>query len=284
MTGPQRTAPATAARRPNTGILVGGGLVALVVLAALVSLVWTPHDPLPVVAAERLLGPGDGYLLGTDPYGRDVLSLLMYGARISLLVGVVAVAVAVLIGVPVGVCAGMNGGRADQFLMRVNDVALAFPALLLAIVLGAVFGAGVGTAMIALGIGAAPSFARVSRSGTLQVMSQEYVTAARAAGRGGLFVAVRHVLPNISGLVIVQSSVAFAIAVLSEAALSYLGFGTVPPTPSWGRMLQESQSYLASAPHLVVWPGLAIALTVLGLNLFGDGLRDHLDPRMEAGR
>lgn len=277
-------APAARPRRRDRTFLTGAVLVGIVVAAALVSLVWTPYDPLPVHAHERLTGPAAGHLLGTDSYGRDVLSLLMYGARISLLVGFTAVLIATVLGVPTGVGAAMAGGRVEQVLMRATDVALAFPALLLTIVLGATFGAGTATAAIALGIGAAPSFARVARSGTLQVMSREYVTAARAANRGPLWIAARHVLPNIAGLVIVQSSVAFAIAVLSEAALSYLGYGTRPPTPSWGVMLQDGQGFLYEHPMLVVWPGLAIALTVLGLNLLGDGLRDWLDPRMEGGR
>ncbi|WP_372440526.1 ABC transporter permease [Prauserella cavernicola] len=271
--------------RGGSGNLVTGGtIVVLVVLLALVSLVWTPYDPIPVNPAGRLLGMTSAHPLGTDLYGRDVVSLLMYGARISLLVGVAAVVIAMVIGVPVGVLAGMRGGWVDQVLMRATDVALAFPALLLTIVFGAVWGAGTTTAVIALGISAAPSFARVSRSGTLQIMSREYVVAARAANRGPFWIATRHVLPNIAGLVIVQSSVAFGIAVLAEAALSYLGFGTTPPTPSWGRMLQEGQSYLFDHPMLVLWPGIAIALTVLGLNLLGDGLRDRLDPRAGGAR
>jgi peptide/nickel transport system permease protein len=167
--------------------------------------------------------------------------------------------------------------------MRVNDLLLAFPALLLAIMFGAVFGASTVTAMIAIGIATVPSFARIARSGTLQVMSTEYVLAARAAGRRKLRIALRHVLPNIAGLLIVQSSVSFAIAVLSEAALSFLGFGTRPPTPSWGRMLQESQELLAVQPRLALVPGIAIAIAVLGFNLLGDGLRDRLDPKL-AGR
>ncbi|MEQ3552942.1 ABC transporter permease [Pseudonocardia nematodicida] len=282
MTAPTTPAPV---RRHLGGNLVSGAVVlALVVLTALISLVWTPYDPIPVSPDERLLGPGGLHLLGTDLYGRDVLSLLMAGARITLLVGVSAVLVATLLGVPVGIWAGIRRGWVDAVLMRAVDVVLAFPALLLTIVFGAVWGASATTAAIALGIGAAPSFARVSRSGTLQVMAREYVLAARSANRGSWWIATRHVLPNISGLVIVQASVAFAIAVLAEAALSYLGFGTRPPTPSWGRMLQEGQSYLYDHPTLVLFPGLAIAVTVLGLNLLGDGLRDRFDPRSEARR
>ncbi len=271
-------------RRLGGSLVAGLVLVGVVVGAALVSFVWTPYDPTGVFPAETLLPPGGSHLLGTDSYGRDILSSLLVGSRITLLVGCVAVGIALAVGVPMGVAAGMRGGRTDTALMRVNDVLLAFPALLLAIIFGAVWGADTVTAMIALGIGSAPSFARVTRAATLQVMSREYVLAARAAGRSPWQIAVRHVLANIAGVVIVQSSVSFAIAVLSEAALSYLGFGTRPPTPSWGRMLQEAQAYLYVEPLLVLWPGLAVALAVMGFNLLGDGLRDRFDPRMEIAR
>ncbi|GAB3870436.1 ABC transporter permease [Kibdelosporangium lantanae] len=264
-------------------LVTGAVLVGLVVLAALVSFLWTPHDPLRVDAAVRLLGPSGDYWLGTDKFGRDLVSQIMVGARTTLYVGVVAVGVAAVIGTPLGVLAGMGPRWLGEFIMRVNDLVLAFPALLLAIMFGAVFGADTLTAMIAIGVATIPSFARIARSGTLQVMSTEYVLAARAAGRPRAAVAVRHVLPNIGGLLIVQSSVSFAIAVLSEAALSFLGFGTRPPTPSWGRMLQESQELLAVQPRLALVPGVAIAIAVLGFNLLGDGLRDRLDPKL-AGR
>jgi peptide/nickel transport system permease protein len=273
----------TETRRRTPTLVVGAILVGLVVLAALVSFFWTPHDPLKVNAAIRLLGPSGGYLLGTDKFGRDLVSQIMVGARTTLYVGVVAVGVAAIIGTPLGILAGMSPRRLGEFVMRVNDLLLAFPALLVAIMFGAVFGASTVTAMIAIGIATVPSFARIARSGTLQVMSTEYVLAARAAGRGKVRIAVRHVLPNIAGLLIVQSSVSFAIAVLSEAALSFLGFGTRPPTPSWGRMLQESQELLAVQPRLALVPGIAIAIAVLGFNLLGDGLRDRLDPKL-AGR
>ncbi len=272
----------TETRRRTPALVVGTILVVLVVLAALVSFLWTPHDALRVDASIRLMGPSGDYLLGTDKFGRDMLSQIMVGARTTLYVGIVAVGVAALIGTPLGILAGMTRWL-GEFIMRVNDLVLAFPALLLAIMFGAVFGASTLTAMVAIGIATVPSFARIARSGTLQVMSTEYVLAARAAGRRGLRIAVRHVLPNISGLLIVQASVSFAIAVLSEAALSFLGFGTRPPTPSWGRMLQESQELLAVQPRLALVPGVAIAIAVLGFNLLGDGLRDRLDPKL-AGR
>ncbi|MGC7093170.1 ABC transporter permease [Amycolatopsis lurida] len=263
---------------------IGGVLVGLVVLAALLSFIWTPYDPLVVSAGERLLGPTGEHVFGTDKFGRDVASQIMVGARTTLYVGVVAVGVAAVIGTPLGILAGMSRRWLGEFIMRVNDLVLAFPALLLAILFGAVFGADTLTAMIAIGIATVPSFARIARSGTLRVMNTEYVLAARAAGRSKWHIAVRHVFPNISGLLIVQSSVSFAIAVLAEAALSFLGFGTRPPTPSWGRMLQESQELLAVQPRLALVPGIAIAIAVLGFNLLGDGLRDRFDPKLEVRR
>lgn len=272
-------------RRINASLVVGAVLVGFVVLAALVALVWTPHNPVRNDAAVRLLGPGTPqYWLGTDKFGRDVVSQLMAGARVTLLVGVVAVGIAAIIGTPIGILAGMARRRAGEFLMRVNDLVLAFPALLMAIMFGAVFGASTVTAMVAIGVATVPSFARIARGATLQVLSNDYIQAARSAGRRPLGIATRHVLPNISSLVIVQCSVSFAIAILAEAALSFLGFGTRPPTPSWGRMLRESQEFLFANPTLVLWPGLAIALAVLGFNLLGDGLRDFLDPRLTERR
>jgi peptide/nickel transport system permease protein len=255
------------------------------VLAALVSFVWTPHDAVHVDPAHRLLPAFSGdYLLGTDKFGRDVASRLMVGARTTLYVGIVAVGIAALIGTPLGMLAGMVGGWVSELVMRANDLLFAFPALLLAIMLGAVFGAGTLTAMIAIGVATIPAFARVGRSQTLGVMHTDYVLAARSAGRSRLAIAWRHVLPNIASILIVQASVSFGIAILAEAALSFLGFGTRPPTPSWGRMLQESQELLFSTPGLAFWPGLAIAVAVLGFNLLGDGLRDWLDPKLREHR
>jgi peptide/nickel transport system permease protein len=180
--------------------------------------------------------------------------------------------------------AGMVGGWVGELVMRANDLLFAFPALLLAIMLGAVFGAGTLTAMTAIGVATIPAFARVARGQTLSVMHTDYVLAARSAGRSRLAIALRHVLPNIASILIVQASVSFAIAILAEAALSFLGFGTRPPIPSWGRMLQESQELIFSTPRLAFWPGLAIAVAVLGFNLLGDGLRDWLDPKLREHR
>ncbi|GAA4508788.1 MULTISPECIES: ABC transporter permease [Nonomuraea] len=271
--------------RLNASLVSGAVLVGLVVAMALVSFVWTPHDPVLVDAGNKLHGPGDGYLLGADKFGRDTFSQLMVGARTTLYVGIVAVGIAALIGTPLGVIAGMTRWRwLSELVMRANDLVFAFPALLLAVMLGAVYGAGTLTAMIAIGVATVPAFARVARAATMQVMVTDYILAARAAGRRRLPVAFRHVLPNIGSMLIVQASVSFAIAILAEAALSFLGFGTRPPTPSWGRMLQESQELLFSTPRLALWPGLAIALAVLGFNLLGDGLRDYLDPKLRRIR
>jgi peptide/nickel transport system permease protein len=272
-------------RRPGASFFVGAAIVGLVALMAVVSFVWTPYDPTFVDAAARLRGVGDAaHVLGTDKLGRDVLSQILVGARTTLFVGIVAVGVAGVIGVPLGIVAAMAPRWLGETLMRGIDLLLAFPALLLAIMFTAVYGGSTLVAMVAIGIASVPSFVRLVRSGALQVLSTEYVLAARAAGRGPWAIGLRHVLPNVSGLVIVQASVSFAIAVLAEAALSFLGYGTPPPTPSWGRMLQESQELLFAAPRLAIIPGIAIALAVLGFNLLGDGLRDHYDPRLEDRR
>ena len=268
-------------RRLNGGLVVGGLIVLTVLGMAILSFVWTPHDPTLVNSSARLERPSTEYWFGTDKFGRDVFSQILMGSRTTLFVGFVAVGVAALFGVPLGILAGMAPRWFGELLMRGNDLLLAFPALLLAIMFAAVFGASTFVAMVAIGIATIPSFARLIRSGTLQVMKTEYVLAARAAGRRPFAIGVRHVLPNVSSLVIIQASVGFAIAVLAEAALSFLGFGTPPPTPSWGRMLQESQEMLWSAPRLAVFPGLAIAVAVLGFNLLGDGLRDRFDPKLE---
>ena len=272
-------------RRMSASGWIGLVIVCATVLAALLSVLWTPYDPLLAIPTERLASSSTEHLLGTDRFGRDVASRLLVGAQITLFVGVIAVAISAFIGVPLGIAAGMRQGSfLDSLIMRTSDLLLAFPALLLAIIAGAVWGPSTFTAMVAIGIAGIPSFARVARSGTLQVMSQDFIAAARVSKVPELQIAIRHVCPNIAGLIIVQSSVYFALAILAEAALSYLGLGTAPPAASWGRMLQDAQSLLAVHPSLTLWPGLAIALTVLGFNLLGDGLRDILDPRQLTRR
>ncbi|MBG0738600.1 ABC transporter permease [Paeniglutamicibacter antarcticus] len=271
-------------RKVSATLIVGAAVVVLVVLAALVSFFWTPYDPVKAFPVDRLQGSSAAHLMGTDRYGRDVFSGILYGARITLMVGLISVGIALVIGTPLGILAGMRGGFTEEATMRGADILLAFPALLVAIMFGAVFGASTTTAMVAIGIGSIPGFARVARSGTLQVMSTEYVLAARASSQNSFRIARRHVLPNIAGMVVVQCSVTFALAVLAEAALSFLGLGTPPPVPSWGRMLQESQQFLGTFPMLAVWPGAAIAVAVLGFNLLGDGLRDKFDPKLNGER
>ncbi|MEA5154698.1 ABC transporter permease [Raineyella sp.] len=272
----------------RASLVVGAALVTLTLLTAVVSLVVTPYDPVAVVPAARLLPPGRAHWLGTDGYGIDIASRIMVGARIAVAVGVVAVAIAAVIGVPLGILAGAvraeaadrRTGWVSDLVMRANDILYAFPAMLLAILLAAVFGGSTGTAMVAIGVANIPPFVRVARAATLQVMVSDFVMAARGAGTAPVGIAARHVLPNIAPVVAVQASMAFGMSILSEAALSYLGLSTPLPTPTWGRMLNEAQAYLYTAPMLAVWPGLAIGLAVLGFNLFGDGLRDLLDPRL----
>ena len=270
--------------RPTPALLAGAAIVALVAAAALISFFFTPFDPLQVNAPARLQGPSLQHWLGTDNLGRDLLSRILVGARITLLVGVVSVGIAVLIGTPVGIWAGMKRGAVEEITMRGADILLAFPALLLAIMFAAIYGASTVSAMAAIGLASVPGFARVARAGTLQVMNAEYVLAARAAAQRPVRIAARHVLPNITGMLLIQCSVTFALAVLAEAALSFLGLGTPPPVPSWGRMLQESQQYWGTFPAMAIWPGLAIALAVMGFNLLGDGLRDRLDPKLGRGK
>ncbi|HEX6547345.1 MAG TPA: ABC transporter permease [Candidatus Dormibacteraeota bacterium] len=267
-------------RRLPPSLLIGGALVALVVVVALLSLVWTPADPYNVVVPDRFQGTSLRHLLGTDQFGRDELSRIMAAARNTLEVGIVTIVIAFVIGVPVGALAAYYRGPLEEVAMRGADVLLAFPAILLAMLFAAVFRPSTLTAMAAIGIAFVPVFARVVRGAGLQVMEMDYVTAARTFGSRGWWILIRHLLPNVSSVLIVQATIAFAVAILAEAALSYLGLGTPPPAASWGRMLSESQNYLYQAPLLALWPGIAIALSVLGFNLLGDGLRDLLDPKL----
>lgn len=284
----ESTTSAPARRRPRragrTTLMLGAIGVGLVALMALVSLFWTPFDPVRVDPQARLLGPSWPHLLGTDNFGIDTLSRLMIGARTCLLVGVIAVALAAVIGVPLGIVAAMSRHWLGELVMRACDLLYAFPALLLAILLAAAFGGSTWTAMVAIGIATIPAFARVTRSAALSVMSSDFVAAARISGTSNWQTAVRHVLPNVAPVVGVQASVAFGMAILAEAALSYLGLGTPPPTPTWGRMLRDAQTQMFLDPLQPLWPGVAIAVAVLGFNLLGDGLRDLLDPRLKELR
>jgi peptide/nickel transport system permease protein len=263
---------------------IGAALSVLLVLAAALSLVWTPHSPYEVEMGAKLLPPDGSHWLGTDAFGRDIVSLLLVGARASIIVGLVAVGIGLLVGTAFGLLASARRGWTEELIMRVADFGFAFPAILSAIMLTAVFGPGMVNAIIAIGIYNIPTFARITRASANAVWSREFVLAARACGKGAFSITIEHVLPNILSVLIVQATIRFAIAILAEAALSYLGLGTQPPQPSWGRMLSEAQTLLFQAPMLAVYPGVAIALAVLGLNLLGDGLRDLFDPRLARKR
>lgn len=276
----ERSLLARALRDPSA--VIGGAIVLVVILAALVSLFWTPYNPIGQ-SSHTLVGPSLAHPLGTDEYGRDVLSRLMAGARVSLYAGIFAVLVASVLGIPAGLVAAVRGGLVSEGLMRFADLLFAFPALLAAVTLAAALGASTTTAMLAIGIASVPYFARLTRSAALPVLASEYVLAARAYGRSRLQIVRRHVLPNVAPLLIVQTTLLFSIAILAEAALSYLGLGTPPPSSAWGLMLEDAQhNFLSSDPLLTLWPTLAIILTVLGFNLLGDGLRDLLDPKLRA--
>jgi peptide/nickel transport system permease protein len=263
---------------------IGAVLTLLLALAAALSLAWTPHSPYDVDMTAKLLAPGGKHWLGTDPYGRDIASLLLVGARASIAVGVIAVGIGLIIGTAFGLLASARRGWAEEAIMRIADFGFAFPAILSAIMLTAVFGPGMVNAIIAIGIYNIPTFARITRASANAVWSREFVLAARACGKGAFSITMEHVLPNILSVLIVQATIRFAIAILAEAALSYLGLGTQPPQPSWGRMLSEAQTLMFQAPMLAVYPGVAIALAVMGLNLLGDGLSDLFDPRIARKR
>jgi len=271
-----------ALRHPS--FLVGGALTMLLLLAATLSLVWTPWPVFDVNMPGKLASPSAAHWLGTDPFGRDVASLLLVGARNSILVGVIAVGIGMTIGTLLGLIAAACKGWVEELIMRLSDFTFAFPAILSAIMMTAVFGAGIVNSIIAIGIFNIPTFARVTRASANAIWSREFILAARACGKGPMRITLEHVLPNILSVLVVQGTIQFALAILAEAALSYLGLGTQPPQPSWGRMLSEAQSLLFQAPLLAVFPGVAIVLAVLGLNLMGDGLRDVLDPRLARKR
>ena len=264
--------------------MLGGLLTLLFIGSAALSLVWTPWPATEIDVPNKLALPGATHWLGTDSLGRDIVSQLLVGARTSILVGVVAVLIGLVCGVALGCLASARRGWVEEGVMRLSDFTFAFPALLSAIMLGAIYGPGLLTGIVAIGIFNIPVFARTARPSANAVWSREYVLAARAAGAGPWRITIDHVLPNIASVLIVQSTVQFATAILAEAALSYLGLGTQPPTPSWGRMLNEAQTQMFQAPQLAIWPGAAIALAVLGLNLMGDGLRDLLDPKLARRR
>lgn len=269
----------------NRNLVFGGAVSLLMVMAALISFFWTPFDHEAMNIPGKLQPPSAVHWFGTDHFGRDMFSMVMVGARTSIAVAFVAVGIGIGLGVPLGLwAAARRGGWADEIIMRGNDLIFAFPSLVIAILITAIFGAGAVNAIIAIGIFNIPVFARVTRGGALPIWAREFIMAARVAGKGSARISIEHILPNVANLLIVQATIQFSLAILAEAALSYVGLGAQPPTPSWGRMLADAQTLVSIAPHMALVPGFAIILTVLGLNLLGDGLRDALDPRLRVTR
>jgi peptide/nickel transport system permease protein len=268
--------------RRNINLAIGATIVLFMLGTALLSLFYTPYDPNRMDIAERLQAPNTSHPLGTDQYGRDIISRMMRGTVNSIVVGWIAVGIGVGFGILLGSLAAYWGGWKDEGILRLVDILYGFPAVLSAILITAVLGPGIVNSMLAIGIFNIPIFTRLTRGASLAVWQKDYVTSARAIGQSNRSIIWSTVLPNILSPLIVQATVQFAIAILAEAALSYLGLGTQPPHASWGRMLHEAQTFMEMAPWLAIFPGLAIALAVLGFNLLGDGLRDLLDPRVRG--
>ena len=268
----------------HRSFVIGIILSFIMLLTGVVSLFWTPYSVELLDIPHKLQGASTAHWLGTDHFGRDVFSMLMVGAWNSMLVSVFAIGFGAVIGVPLGALAAGKRGWVEETVMRFNDFAFAFPALLTAVMLSAVYGPGTINSVLAIGIFNIPVFARITRGSALSIYKREFILAARTSGKGEVRIAMDHILPNIASVLIVQGTIQFALGILAEAGLSYLGLGTQPPMPSWGKMLSESQTMMFFAPQLAILPGLAIVLTVLGLNLLGDGLRDILDPRLRRLR
>lgn len=282
---PRESLTSLAAKALHHRSFIAGFFVTLLVAGmAALSFLWTPYDVTKLVISDKLLAPSAAHWFGTDHFGRDVLSMIMIGARNSIAVALVAVGIGIGIGVPLGCWAAARGGFVDEALMRLNDLVFAFPALLSAIMITAIFGPGAINAIIAIGIFNIPVFARVARAGALSIWPREYILAARAAGKGKALITLEHILPNIATLLLVQGTIQFALGILAEASLSYVGLGAQPPMPSWGRMLFEAQTRMAQAPWMAIFPGMAIVITVLALNLLGDGVADILDPKSRRRR
>lgn len=263
------------------GAMVGLAMIAIFILLAVLAPLIAPYDPITTSWTLVRKPPSALHWFGTDDLGRDVLSRVMYGARASLLAGAISVGIALTVGVPVGLLSGYRGGFLDALISRMTDAMLACPFLILAIALAAFLGPSLGNAMIAIGISATPIFVRLTRGEVMNVKVEDYVDAARSVGNSSLRIAVVHILPNVLPALLVQATLSTAAAIIAEAALSFLGLGQQPPYPSWGSMLNAAQRFLTNAPWMAIWPGLAIFLVVLSLNLVGDGLRDALDPQGE---
>ena len=268
-------------RRWHPSLVIGLAGTAVFLTLALLSLVWTPYPIEEIDLASKFSGPSAQHWLGTDFFGRDLLSLVMAGTLTSFVVAAIAVAIGMLIGVPLGLAAAAWGGPVEWLLLRINDFLFAFPAVITAILITALFGPGAVNAMIAIGIFNIPVFARVARGGALSLKTLDYIGAARLAGMGNWEISLRHLLPNVASLVIVQATIQLALGILAEAGLSYVGLGTQPPATSLGLMLKDAQSLFLLHPWLSYVPGISIVLIVISLNLAGDGLRDMLDPRLK---
>ena len=264
----------------NINFIIGFLMTFIILLTALLSLGYTPYDPNRMNLSKRFQAPNPTHWLGTDQYGRDILSRVMKGAINSIIVGMVAVSIGMSFGILLGSLAAFYKKWVDESIMRISDVLYGFPAVLSAILITSILGPGAVNSMMAIGIFNIPIFARLTRATSLSIWERDYVTSAKAIGRSDAGIIWRHVLPNILSSLIVQGTVQFAIAILAEAGLSYLGLGTQPPHASWGRMLQEAQTFMGTSAWLAIFPGCAIALAVLGFNLLGDGLRDMLDPKL----
>jgi len=264
----------------SRGAVTGGIILAVLLVAAVGAPLLTPYDSLSMRPEERLQPPNRAHLFGTDVFGRDLWTRVLYGSRISLRTGVISITLAVALGVPLGLTSGYYGGSVDRLLMRLVDLMLTFPGILLALVIIAILGPNLLNAMLAVGISASPTYARVVRASVLGAREQVYVDAARAIGCRDGRIMVRHILPNTVAPIIVLGTLGVAGAIISAAALSYLGLGAQPPTPEWGALLSEGRNYLRVAWWMTAFPGLAIMIAVLAINLLGDGLRDALDPRL----
>ncbi len=265
----------------NRLALVGLGMVLIFIFVAIFAPFIVPNDPLSQNIRRSAESPSFEYIFGTDELGRDIFSRIIYGARISLTIGLITIAIGIAVGVPLGAISGYFGGLIDLIIQRFIDVMLSFPAILLAIVLVSVLGQNLVNAMIAIGVVSVPIYARLVRSSTLTIKEIDFVQASRAVGRTDLGIIIHHVLPNLMSPIIVQSTLQVASAILWAAGLGFLGLGAQAPTPEWGAMLSSGRDFIRHAPHVVFFPGLAIVVTVLGFNLLGDGLRDALDPRMK---
>jgi peptide/nickel transport system permease protein len=268
----------------SRSFVLGASISLIVGLLAITSFVWTPYDVTEFDIRSKLQWPSTSHIFGTDHFGRDVFSMIMVGSTNSIAVAIVAVTIGMGIGVPLGAIAAANRGFLSEIVMRTNDFIFAFPSLLLALMFTAIFGPSAINAMIAIGIFNIPVFARLTYGGSLALWQREFVLSARTSGKGRVAITVEHILPNVLNVLVVQGTIQFSFGILIEAGLSYLGLGTQPPTPSWGKMLADAQTMMSFAWYLAVFPGMAIVFTVLGLNLMGDGLRDILDPRIRRER